>query len=291
MFSWYNPPFLGCPIVPLSVAAQARIPQRTMTRFFGWLSACRIPVIKNYFIRTFDKRFGINWEDAEFSTPDAYADFNTFFSRRLKPGKRPLAPLPAFVSPVDGFVSQIGPIEGDQLFQAKGHTYTLIDLLAGNEKQAAVFRDGAFATLYLSPKDYHRVHTPLEGRVTSMTFVPGTLFSVNEATVNDAPNLFARNERLICYIDTAHGPMAIILVAALNVGSMFTPWHGVVKADGINTWDYADKPISLARGDEVGGFLMGSTAIVLMPKGSVTWEALPTQTPIVLGQKIGVIKP
>jgi phosphatidylserine decarboxylase len=275
--------------MPLSVELQAKLPQRAITHLFGWLAQIRIPFFKNLFIRLFDKRFGICWEDAEFSAPEHYRDFNTFFSRKLKAGARPLAPLPAFVSPVDGFISQIGKIEGNQLFQAKGHTYTLIDLLAGNAAMVTAFEQGAFATLYLSPKDYHRVHTPLAGKVTAMTFVPGSLFSVNDATVCNAPNLFARNERLICYLDTDMGPMAIILVAAFNVGSMFTPWHGVVKADGVHTWDYHDNPVALARGDEVGGFLMGSTAIVLLPKNTVTWKTLPTQTKIRLGESIGLL--
>ncbi len=272
-----------------SAKLQSKLPQRAITQLFGWLAQIRIPAIKNQLIRMFDQRFHICWEEAEFSTPDAYADFNTFFSRKLKPDARPLAPLPAFMSPVDGFISQIGMVEGHQLFQAKGHTYTLLDLLAGNTYMADAFKNGAFATLYLSPKDYHRVHTPLAGNVTAMTFVPGTLFSVNDATVSSAPNLFARNERLICYIDTAMGPMAIILVAALNVGSMFTPWHGVVKAEGVHTWDYRDKPIALNRGDEVGGFLMGSTAIVLLPQNTVAWGALATQHPVKLGESIGTL--
>lgn len=263
--------------------------QRTMTDFFGWLSSRRTPFVKNTLIRLFDKRFNIAWDDAECASPEGYADFNAFFSRKLKPGKRPFAPLPAFVSPVDGFISHIGPIEGHQLFQAKGHTYTLVDLLAGNTAKAADFQEGNFATLYLSPRDYHRIHTPLDARVTSMTFVPGTLYPVNDASVSQTPNLFARNERLICYMDTAIGPMAIILVAALNVGSMFTPWHGVVKAAGVHTWDYTDKPIALNRGDEIGGFLMGSTAIVLLPRDAVTWSPMPTQTPIVMGQALGAV--
>lgn len=261
--------------------------QRTLTDFFGWLARRRTPVIKNTLIRTFDAVFHIDWDDALDSTPDAYPDFNAFFSRALKPGKRPFAPLPAFVSPVDGFISQIGEINDDQLIQAKGRTYSLLELLAGNEAQAAAFTDGAFATLYLSPRDYHRVHTPLDAHVTAMTFVPGSLYPVNAASVKNTPNLFARNERLICYLDTAQGPMAIILVAALNVGSMFTPWEGVVKANGIHTWDYSNRPIPLTRGDEIGGFLMGSTAIVLLPKDTVSWHHLPLNTSLFMGQPIG----
>jgi phosphatidylserine decarboxylase len=263
--------------------------QRLMTQFFGCMARVRVPFIKNKLIRMFDDRFHVNWDDAAYASPENYIDFNAFFSRQLKPGKRPFAPLPAFVSPVDGFISQIGTIQQDQLFQAKGHLYSLVDLLAGNHEKAQTFQDGSFATLYLSPKDYHRVHTPLDARVTAMTFVPGTLFSVNDASVNTTPNLFARNERLICYLETGHGPMAIILVAALNVGSMFTPWHGVVKSKQIYTWDYHDNPIPLSRGDEIGGFLMGSTAIVLLPKEVVTWATLPTLTSIVLGESIGTL--
>ncbi len=273
----------------LNIAFKNKLFQRWMTLFFGWLSRCPIRIVKNKLIRMFDQRFDICWEDAEYTTPEGYADFNAFFSRRLKPGRRPFMPLPAMVSPVDGFISQIGTIRGEQLFQAKGHVYSLVDLLAGNHTMAQAFQDGAFATLYLSPKDYHRVHTPLDARVTAMTFVPGTLFPVNDLSVNETPQLFARNERLICYMETSLGPMAIILVAALNVGSMFTPWHGVVNADGVHTWDYRDNPIVLARGDEIGGFLMGSTAIILLPKNTVQWDALPNQTRIVLGQRIGLL--
>lgn len=262
------------------------IPQRFSTRVFGWLSTRQNQAFKNYSIRKFINVYNVNIDEAEITDIKQYPTFNDFFSRRLKPGARPLADFNHFVSPADGFVSAIGHIDDGQIFQAKGHDYSLNDLLAGNTHEND-FKDGDFVTCYLSPKDYHRVHAPLGGTVTSMTFVPGKLFSVNAYSVDNIPGLFARNERLIVHMETEHGPMCIILVGALNVGSMFTSWQGVIKSNAKQTWQYPDG-IQIERGGEIGGFLMGSTVIVLLPKGWVTWDpALQTGSHIQCGQSLG----
>jgi phosphatidylserine decarboxylase len=267
---------------------QSLLPQKAITHACVWWAQSRVPFIKNTAIWLFALCAGVNWEEAIYDDPKAYPTFNDFFARELKPGLRPIAPEPAFVAPVDGYVSEIGVIEKDKLFQAKNHTYTLSDLLAGDHAMAAKFENGAFATLYLAPKNYHHVHTPLVGRLTHMTFVPGSLFCVGDVTTADTDNLFARNERLICYVETELGTMAIIRVAALAVASVYTPWHGVVKADNIQTWRYDDKPILLERGEDIGGFLMGSTTIVLMPAGTVKWDGLTHGAPVKVGMKIGM---
>ena len=193
--------------------------------------------------------------------------------------------------PVDGFVSEIGQITDGQLLQAKGQMYSLETLLAGNSEWAGLFVGGEFATLYLSPKDYHRVHMPLAGRLTHMAYVPGKLFSVNNASVAGIPNLFARNERVVCLFDTEHGSMAVILVGAMLVASMVTVWHGVVapsKCRMVTNWDYADKNIELKKGDELGRFQYGSTAIVLLPKGVASWNSeLTPDTAVKMGSLLG----
>ena len=186
------------------------------------------PWLKNLLINWISRHYGVNMAEAEQEDLGAYPSFNAFFTRALKPDARPLAEGKV-VSPADGRVSQIGPIEGEALLQAKGHNFDLLALLGGDKQKTAAFRDGLFATIYLSPKDYHRVHIPFSGALQSMTFVPGDLFSVSEATTQLVPGLFARNERVICHFDTAMGPMAVILVGAIFVGSMDTVWHGEVR--------------------------------------------------------------
>jgi phosphatidylserine decarboxylase len=216
---------------------------------------------------------------AEAAEPDigAYASFNDFFTRALKPGARPLATAD-LVCPVDGAISQFGGIDGERIFQAKGHDYTATALVGGDAALAARFHGGHFATLYLSPKDYHRIHMPCAGRLQRMIHVPGELFSVNPTTARGVPGLFARNERVVCVFDgdaEQPGPWVLVLVGATIVGSMATVWHGLVnppRPGRLRDWSYADKRIELKQGDEMGRFLLGSTVVMLFPKGPLRFN-------------------
>lgn len=214
---------------------------------------------------------------AEAANPDiaAYASFNDFFTRALQPGARPLADAD-LVCPVDGAISQFGPIQKDQIFQAKGHSYSTTALVGGDSSLAARFDDGYFATLYLSPRDYHRIHMPCAGQLTRMVHVPGDLFSVNPTTARGVPGLFARNERVVCFFDSAHGPFVLVLVGATIVGSMATVWHGQVnppRTGVLRHWDYPAGQVSLQKGEEMGRFLLGSTVAMLFPKGPFQFNA------------------
>jgi phosphatidylserine decarboxylase len=222
--------------------------------------------------------------------PASYATFNEFFTRSLKPEARPLADA-SFICPVDGAISQFGAIERDQIFQAKGHHYSTTALVGGDAALAAQFQDGSFATLYLSPRDYHRIHMPCDGHLTRMTYVPGELFSVNPLTARGVPGLFARNERVVCAFDTAQGPMVLVLVGATVVGSMATVWHGVVnppRTRKVREWRYGGQPVHLKQGQEMGRFLLGSTVVMLWPQGRIRfnpdWQAA---RPVRLGESMG----
>ncbi len=261
-------------------------PQRVSTWLFGCLANCRIPQVKNYLIQKFITKLNVNMNEALVSDINAYENFNAFFSRKLKSDARPLADESHFISPADGFISQVGLLKQDAVLQAKGHSFSAAALLANDDHP---YQDGAFITIYLSPKDYHRVHTPLAGTLKRMTFIPGKLFSVDVESVDNVSNLFSRNERIVCEFETSFGPMAIILIGAYNVGSMFTAWHGLVRADSLKYWHYHGE-IKLQRGDEVGGFLMGSTAIVLLPKNVVEWnDRLQPDQAVKLGERLGNI--
>lgn len=264
-------------------------PKKFSTRIFGLLAEIENPALKNYFIRKFITKYNIDMNEAVLENPEDYKTFNEFFTRQLKDGKRNWASEPELPSPVDGFVSRIGEIETTTMIQAKGLEYCLNDLLA-DEDYAKQFNHGSFATLYLSPRDYHRVHMPLDAKLTSMTFVPGTLFSVNTETVNRQPGLFTQNERLICHFESSLGAFAMVLVGALNVGSMFTDWHdGPVKSNAMKTWQYSP-PIEMKREQEMGGFLMGSTVIMVFSPGMVDWKAdLQPEKEIKLGQGLGTV--
>ena len=229
----------------------------------------------------------------EAANPDirSYATFNDFFTRALRSDARPLADA-EYVCPVDGAISQFGRIENDQLFQAKGHSYSTTALVGGDADLAAQFQDGSFATIYLSPKDYHRIHMPCDGRLTRMIYVPGELFSVNPVTARGVPGLFARNERVVCVFDTAHGSFVLTLVGATIVGSMATVWHGVVnppRSSEIREWRYDDQQVSLKKGDEMGRFLLGSTVVMLFRKDMLQfnpqWSAA---LPVRMGEVMGV---
>jgi phosphatidylserine decarboxylase len=266
------------------------LPQHLLAAGMYRLMRSTQPWLKQQLITRISRRYRIDMGDAEQQDPTSYPSFNALFTRALKPGSRPIAEG-KLVSPADGRISQVGAIHGDALLQAKGHEYDLLALLAGDKQRAAAFRDGLFATVYLSPRDYHRVHIPFAGTLESMVFVPGDLFSVNEATTQLVPGLFARNERVICHFSSVLGPMAVILVGAIFVGSIETVWHGEVRAQrGQPTkWVYrGDRRPRFDAGAEIGRFNMGSTVIVLLPAGSAAWaDALGPGTPLKMGQAIG----
>ena len=274
----------------LSTALLRVLPQHLLAAGMYRLMRAKTPWLKDLLIKKISQRYGVDMSDAEQPDPNAYPSFNAFFTRALKADARPIA-SDTIVSPADGTISQIGPIDGDRLIQAKGHDFDLLALLAGDKRMAETFRDGLFATIYLSPKDYHRVHIPLAGTLESMVFVPGDLFSVSDATTQLVPGLFARNERVICHFSTELGPMAVILVGAIFVGSMETVWHGEVRASGSEPtkWVYrSDNRRQFETGDEIGRFNMGSTVIVLLPKQTASWLGeLGPGTALQMGQALG----
>jgi phosphatidylserine decarboxylase len=261
------------------VALQHLLPKQALTRLAGLVAGARAGALTTAAIRRFIGRYGVNMAEALDADPAAYASFNEFFTRPLKPGARPLAQA-EWVCPVDGAISQFGGIQGDRIFQAKGHDYTTAALLGGDAQLARHFQGGHYATLYLSPRDYHRIHMPRAGRLLRMLHVPGALYSVNPATARGVPGLFARNERVVCVFDdpaAAPGerPWVLVLVGATIVGSMATVWHGVVnppRPHSVRDWRYADQRIELAQGDEMGRFLLGSTVVMLMPPGPLAWN-------------------
>ena len=258
----------------LAVLPQYLLPQQTLTRLAGRLAGARAGGVTHWAIRRFVARYGVNMAEAAEPEVTAYASFNDFFTRPLRDGARPLAAAD-FVCPVDGAISQFGAIARDQIFQAKGHAYSTTALVGGDASLAARFEDGHFATLYLSPKDYHRIHMPCDGRLTRMIYVPGALFSVNPTTARGVPGLFARNERVVCVFDTAHGPFVLVLVGATIVGSMATVWHGVVnppRPGTLRDWRYDDRAIELAQGAEMGRFLLGSTVVMLWPRETLRFH-------------------
>jgi phosphatidylserine decarboxylase len=264
---------------PFSVLPQYLLPKQALTTLAGRFASAPRGALTTAVIRWFVGQYGVNM--AEAANPDiaSYATFNDFFTRPLKPGARPLAAA-GLVSPVDGAISQLGPIDGDQVFQAKGHRYSTTALVGGDAQLAAHFDHGQFATIYLSPKDYHRIHMPCAGRLLRMIHVPGDLFSVNPTTARGVPGLFARNERVVCVFEGAGGPFVMVLVGATIVGSMGTVWHGVVnppRPGSIREWHYTDQDIRLQQGDEMGRFLLGSTVVLLFGKDTITfnpsWQA------------------
>ena len=254
----------------LAVLPQFLLPKQALTAFAGRVAQWRGGAMTTTIIRWFVGRYGVDMAEAANSNPESYATFNEFFTRALAPGVRPLAPA-ALVCPVDGAISQFGAIAGERIFQAKGHDYTAGALVGGDAALAARLRDGHFATLYLSPKDYHRIHMPCTGRLQRMIHVPGALFSVNPTTARGVPGLFARNERVVCVFEAADGtPILLVLVGATIVGSMATVWHGVVnppRPGSLREWNYAGRDIVLQQGQEMGRFLLGSTVVLLFPRG------------------------
>ncbi|MEY4750882.1 MAG: phosphatidylserine decarboxylase [Pseudomonadota bacterium] len=259
----------------LAVLPQYLYPKQALTQFAGWVAGARWGGLTTAIIRRFVRRYDVNMAEADNPDVTSYPTFNEFFTRALKPGARPIAQA-ELVCPVDGAISQFGRIEGEQIFQAKGHQYSATALVGGDSALAAQFQNGFFATLYLSPRDYHRIHMPCDGRLLRMIYVPGELFSVNPTTARGVPGLFARNERVVCVFDGAAGPFVLVLVGATIVGSMATVWHGVVnppRVGRVRAWQYtdkmfADKPVVLEQGAEMGRFLLGSTVVMLFPKAS-----------------------
>jgi len=278
----------------LKALPQYLLPHHPLSRLLSRLTHARAARVKDFLIRGFSRLYHINLEEAANQDPVHYEHFNAFFTRALKPGVRPVADGEGVVvSPVDGTVSQRGAIENGRIFQAKGRAYTTRQLLGGDERLAELFEDGEFATIYLSPTDYHRIHMPLDGTLQEMVHVPGRLFSVSPATTRVIPGLFARNERVVTIFETEAGPMAMVLVGAIFVASIETVWGGVITPPAgmkLRSWDYrgSDQPTVLAKGEEMGRFNMGSTVILLFPKGKCQWNAEASHgTHLKLGQAIG----
>ncbi len=276
----------------LFTSLQYLIPQHGLSRAAGWLANTSISWIKNPFTQWFVRRYQVNMSEALNEDPCSYTSFNDFFTRALKPEARPICDAENTIAcPADGAISQLGEIVNGRIFQAKGQDYSLTELLGGDSEVAKPFMGGQFATVYLSPKDYHRVHMPLTGTLTRMIHVPGDLFSVNTATANQVPRLFARNERVVAIFDTEIGPMAVVLVGAMIVASIETVWAGLVAPvkREIKTSLYPQaEAITLEKGAEMGRFKLGSTAIVLFPANSMQWgEKYLAGTATRMGEAMG----
>lgn len=277
----------------LFALSQHIMPQHAISRLTRLIAESKAARIKTPFINTFIKQYGIDMSEAADPNPASYASFNDFFTRALKPGARTIAEGEnTLACPADGAVSQIGDIEAGRIFQAKGHDFGLKELLGGDSSLEDEFQQGKFTTIYLSPKDYHRIHIPFSGTLRSMTYIPGKLFSVNPATVNNVDNLFARNERVSCIFDTEKGPMAVVLVGAMIVASIETVWAGLVTPPRgkLTTWNYpseGEQAIHLNKGDELGRFKLGSTVILCFPKDTMEWdESLKEGSVTRMGERI-----
>jgi phosphatidylserine decarboxylase len=278
----------------LFVTLQYLLPHHFLSSLMHRLTRIESPLIKDLIIRTVVDIYKVNMQEAMESDPSRYRSFNDFFTRALRPDARPVTQQANEIAcPADGTLSQAGDIESGYLFQANGHDYALFELLGGDQEMTAQFEDGHFATIYLSPKDYHRLHMPLAGKLRKMVHVPGRLFSVNETTCRKVPRLFARNERVICLFDTEVGPMAMILVGAIFVSSIETVWAGTVTPTRlrVSSWDYnqSQQPdqVELEKGEEMGRFNMGSTVILLFGKDAVEWtENLLPGAPLKMGSPI-----
>jgi phosphatidylserine decarboxylase len=278
----------------LTTLPQYILPQHFLSNLMARLTHAKCKVWKNLFIKLIIRLYGVNMNEAKTQDLNEYASFNEFFTRELKPGVRTFpTETKAIACPADGAVSQAGPIESGNIFQAKGKSFTTTDLLGGDTARAKPFQDGVFTTIYLSPKDYHRLHMPITGSLREMVHIPGRLFSVNTATTNSVPGLFARNERVACIFDTEAGPMALIMVGAIFVSSVETVWHGVVTpptVSSVRNWHYDTDAPSLQRGDEMGRFNMGSTIIVLFGKDKAQWDdEFAAGKLVALGENIGTL--
>ncbi len=268
------------------------LPQHGISRVVHALARWRWRPWKNLLIRIFSRVYAVDRGEAAASESHAYVSFNDFFTRALAPGVRPIdGTLDAVISPVDGSISEFGTITAGRLIQAKGQDYGVTELLGGDEALARPFTDGRFATLYLSPRDYHRIHMPMAGSLARMLHVPGRLFGVSRPLVQQVPRLFARNERVVSVFDSAMGPMAVVLVGAIGVGSIETVWAGEItppRGQRIRSWDYRQNPVSLRMGEELGRFNLGSTVILLFADPQVAWrDDLAVDQPIRMGERLG----
>ena len=278
------------------VAFQYIMPQLYLTQLAGWFAQQKWGAVTHFVIKAFAKKYNVDMSEAKKENFSDYESFNQFFIRELKDGARKINENPtALCLPADGRVSQIGHIDDERLLQAKGHFFSLSDLLAGDEELVNTFKNGEFATIYLSPRDYHRVHMPCDATLRKMIYVPGDLFSVNPFLAEHVPNLFARNERVICVFDTAFGPMVQILVGATITASMSTVWAGVInppRTGEVKVWTYqGDNAIKLTKGQEMGAFQLGSTVINLFPANSVTLaEHLEVDVPVRMGEILATMK-
>jgi len=274
----------------LKVLLQYLLPKQRVTTFAGRVAQAQVGALTTRLIGWFARKYGVDMSEAENSDLGSYKSFNDFFTRSLRDGARPLATAD-FTCPVDGAISQFGAIDDHHILQAKGHRFTTTELVGGDSALAAQFRHGSFANLYLSPKDYHRLHMPCDGKLTRMIYVPGALFSVNPITARGVPNLFARNERVVCVFDSPRfGPFVMVLVGATIVGSMATVWHGVVnpkRTGKVSEWTYPDG-ILLKQGEEMGRFLLGSTIVMLFPQDTIAFNAgWAPERPVRLGELMG----
>ena len=278
------------------VAFQYIMPQLYLTQLAGWFAQQKWGAVTHFVIKVFAKKYNVDMSEAKKENFSDYESFNQFFIRELKDDARKINENPtALCLPADGRVSQIGHIDDERLLQAKGHFFSLSDLLAGDEELVNTFKNGEFATIYLSPRDYHRVHMPCDATLRKMIYVPGDLFSVNPFLAEHVPNLFARNERVICVFDTAFGPMVQIRVGATITASMSTVWAGVInppRTGEVKVWTYqGDNAIKLTKGQEMGAFQLGSTVINLFPANSVTLaEHLEVDVPVRMGEILATMK-
>lgn len=278
----------------LAVLHQYLLPKQAITILAGKFANAHAGWLTTWVIARFVKYYGVNMQEAVEPDISKYSSFNNFFTRALRVDARPFAQCD-YLCPIDGAISQFGDIQADQIFQAKGHYYSTTALLGGDQALAAYFDNGSFATLYLSPRDYHRIHMPCDGRLKRMTYVPGALFSVNPTTARGVPGLFARNERVICEFESVHGTFVLVLVGATIVGSMATVWHGIVnppRSKQVRVWHYAEQAITLKQGEELGRFLLGSTVVMLFPHNTLQfnpdWAPLRT---VCMGEAMGMAMP
>ncbi|QRQ13874.1 archaetidylserine decarboxylase [Acinetobacter pittii] len=270
----------------LFIKAQNLVPQHQLSRVVGKVAASENPVVKNAVIHAFKAKYGIDLSIAEQGNALKYKSFNDFFTRALKEGVRLIDEnADSIVSPADGAISQIGKITAGEVFQAKGQSFS-VEKLIGDPQLAQPFQDGKFATVYLSPRDYHRVHMPFAGTLTETLYVPGELFSVNQVTAENVPGLFARNERMVCLFDTELGRMAVVLVGAMIVAGIETVATGKVKPSG--RIELQHHQLKLEKGAELGRFYLGSTAVILFEKDKIEWEQrFKAESVVVMGERMG----
>ncbi len=278
---------------------QYPLPHHLLSKLMYWATRCQWRPLKNVLIRFVIKKFNVDMSIAASQDLDSYRHFNEFFARPLKSGARPIVEADdAIACPVDGTISQLGDIKDGRIFQAKGHDYSLKTLVGGLEQLEERFKDGQFATIYLSPRDYHRIHMPLAGKLTDAAYVPGRLFSVNPATTRTIPGLFARNERMINVFETEQGDMAVILVGAIMVAGIETVWTGNFGDKTFRDfkhWDHANDTAleqpDFEKGEEMGRFNMGSTVILLFNKDANHWsESLQPGQTVKMGEQIGLVR-